>query len=248
MLPKHLTASRSLIVSLCVLSAACRNSVTVTPDIAVVLQRQTQELLDAIAAGDRGPWTRYLDDRVIFSAEDGSTKSKTQVIDELKPLPKEIWGKLRVTDFRIELHDKTAVTNYVADEEEGYFGQVLHAKYRSTDTWIDTGDGWRMVASQLLALLDDPPALSLPATTLDDYVGAYSLTPDITYTVSRDGEGLVGTRTGRKPEALKVELRDCLFVPGQPRLRKIFQRDAQGRITGFVERRESWDIVWRRIP
>jgi Domain of unknown function (DUF4440) len=211
-----------LIVSLCVLSTACRSSVT--PDAAGVLQRQTQELLDAIAAGDRGPWTRYLDDRVIFSAEDGSTKSKTQVVDELKPLPKEIWGSLRVTDFRVELHDRTAVTNYVADEEEGIF------------------------ASQLLALLDDPPAMSLPATTLDDYVGAYSLTPEITYTISRDSDGLVGTRTGRKPEALKVELRDCLFVPGQPRLRKIFQRDTNGRITGFVERRESWDIAWRRLP
>jgi hypothetical protein len=45
---------------------------------------------------------------------------------------------------------------------------------------------------------------------------------------------------------LKVELADCLFVPGQTRLRKIFQRDAQGRITGFVERRESWDVQWTR--
>jgi hypothetical protein len=46
---------------------------------------------------------------------------------------------------------------------------------------------------------------------------------------------------------LKVELADCLFVPGQPRLRKVFQRDANGRVTGFVERRESWDIAWRRV-
>jgi Domain of unknown function (DUF4440) len=234
------------IVSLCVLSTACRSSVT--PDVADTLQRQTQELLDAIATGDRGPWTLYLDDRVIFSAEDGSTKSKTQMLDELKPLPKEIWGKLRVTDFRVELHDKTAVTNYVADEEEGYFGQVLHARYRSTDTWIETGDGWRLIASQLLALLDDPPSINLPAATLDEYVGVYALTPEVTYTISRDGDGLAGTRTGRQPDVLKVELRDCLFVPGQPRLRKIFQRDANGRIAGFVERRESWAIAWRRLP
>jgi hypothetical protein len=46
---------------------------------------------------------------------------------------------------------------------------------------------------------------------------------------------------------LKSELADCLFVQGQPCLRKIFQRDATGHVTGFVERRESWDIRWQRV-
>jgi len=35
-------------------------------------------------------------------------------------------------------------------------------------------------------------------------------------------------------------------VPGKPRYRKIFPRDAAGKITGFAERREAWDIVWTR--
>ena len=36
-------------------------------------------------------------------------------------------------------------------------------------------------------------------------------------------------------------------IYGDPRIRKIFQRDALGRIAGFVERRESWDIVWLKV-
>jgi hypothetical protein len=75
----------------------------------------------------------------------------------------------------------------------------------------------------------------------------YALTPDVTYTIVRTNDGLTGERTGRKPEKLLVEVADSLFVPGRPRLRKIFQRNAEGRITGFVERRESWDIAWRRV-
>jgi hypothetical protein len=35
-------------------------------------------------------------------------------------------------------------------------------------------------------------------------------------------------------------------VPGQPRTRKIFQRNSEGKITGFVDRREGEDLVWRR--
>jgi len=41
-------------------------------------------------------------------------------------------------------------------------------------------------------------------------------------------------------------VRDVLFVPEQPRIRKIFQRDAKGKITGFVDRSESWDLVWKK--
>jgi len=37
-----------------------------------------------------------------------------------------------------------------------------------------------------------------------------------------------------------------LFTPGQPRTRKIFQRDAQGRVTGFLSRREERDIVFKK--
>lgn len=216
-------------------------------DVSESLQRQTQEMLDAIAAGDRRPWTRYLHDAVVYGAEDGSTKSKAQLLDEIRPLPKEIWGTLRVTNFRTTLQGKTAITNYTSEEEEGYFGQVLHARYVSTDTWIETPAGWKLLASQVLALRNDPPDIQLADRKLDEYIGVYALTSNVTYTIAREGDGLIGTRTGRKPETLKVELADCLFVPGQPRLRRIFQRDADGHLAGFVERRESWDIAWRRV-
>jgi Domain of unknown function (DUF4440) len=243
---RHRLAASTLIASLCVITTGCRS--TPATDVPGLLQRQTQQLMDAIASGDRDPWTRYVDDEIVYSAEDGSTKSKAQLVDEVRPFPKDIWGKLRVTEFKTARQGKTAITTYVSEEDEGYFGQVIHARYRSTDTWIETGDGWRLIASHVLALRDDPPAINLAVSTLDEYVGIYSLTSEVTYTIRREGDRLVGNRTGRKPEELKVELRDCLFVPGQPRLRKIFQRDTKGAVTGFVERRESWDIAWRRLP
>ncbi len=215
-------------------------------DVALQLERKTRELLDAIAAGNREPWVRYLHDDLIYAAEDGSIKSKAQLLEELQPLPKQIWGKLRVAQFRMVRSGATAVCSYVTEEDEGYYGQVIHARYHSTDTWIETAGEWHLLASQVLALRDDPPQIALPASALDQYVGTYSLTPEVTYTIRRDGDGLVGQRTGRKPETLRPEVADYFFVPGQPRLRKVFQRDAAGRITGFVERRETWDIVWRR--
>jgi hypothetical protein len=63
----------------------------------------------------------------------------------------------------------------------------------------------------------------------------------------RDGDQLIGQREGGSPVAWNAELRDVFFIAGQPRIRKIFQRDANGKIIGFVERRESWDLVWKKI-
>ena len=241
---------RTAVVALCgVLCTARPIAEQGTPeDVTSVLQRQTQQLMDAVASGDRDPWTRFVDDRIVYVAEDGTTKSKDDLLAELRPLPKDIWGRLHLTRFRTVRHGDAAIATYIAEEDEGYFGQVIHARYLTTDTWNRTPAGWRLVASQVLALRDDPPAIDLADRLLDEYVGTYALTDAVAYTIRRDGHELTGVRSGRSPETLKVELLDCLFVPGQPRLRKIFQQNADGRITGFVERRETWDIAWRRRP
>ena len=113
--------------------------------------------------------------------------------------------------------------------------------------WLLTDGTWQMIGSQVIALRADPPAVDLAPAVLDTYVGRYTLSPAVVYIITREGTNLRGQRTGRNEEALKVEVPDVLFVPGQPRLRKIFMRDAAGRLTGFVERRESWDISWQRV-
>jgi len=112
--------------------------------------------------------------------------------------------------------------------------------------WLRTSRGWRLIGAQSGALRWDPPAVTLAADPLDEYVGVYELPPEVRYTIRRDGDTLVGQRTGRPEERIKAEVADLFFVPGKPRLRKVFQRGPDGRITGFVERRESWDIAWKR--
>ena len=109
----------------------------------------------------------------------------------------------------------------------------------------DGGD-WKLYLIHTYAVLKDPPSIALPQKELEQYVGTYSAAPDLTYIIRWDGQRLVGGKKGSSMKPLEVEVRDVLFVPGQPRIRKIFQRDAKGKITGFVDRRESWDLVWKK--
>jgi len=221
---------------------------TAEEDVAAVLRRQTQELMDAITHGSAATWDRYLDAKAIYTTEDGTLQTKAQMVEGTKPLPEGVSGSIKVTDFKATVHGPVAITNYVSDEHEDYHGHKLHCQYRSTETWLQTPAGWRLVAGQVLALRTDPPAAKLTPKQAAEYSGRYALTPKITYEIRQKGGGLEGQQTGRPAEMLKMEAPDVLFVPGKTRYRKVFLRGPDGRVTGFAERREAWDIDWKRLP
>jgi hypothetical protein len=100
---------------------------------------------------------------------------------------------------------------------------------------MSSASGWKLIAPQVLALRTDPPALPLSPAQQD------------AYTIRREGNGLSGQRKGRPATKLKAELVDVFFVPGDYQIRKIFQRGPDQRVTGFLERRESWDVHWKRV-
>lgn len=116
-----------------------------------------------------------------------------------------------------------------------------------TDTWLKTEQGWRLIGSQALAVLQDPPAVALPRETLCSYNGTYRLTREMVTKVACRGDGLSSERTGRNAVTMKAEVRDVFFQPGQPRTRRNFERNDAGAITGFVDRREGLDIRWRKV-
>ncbi|WP_420242827.1 DUF4440 domain-containing protein [Roseiterribacter gracilis] len=191
-------------------------------------------------------WTRLLDDDAIYTDENGKRFSKNEMVATIKPLPTGVTGNLGPVDLRVRRHGDSAVVTYDIDEHEDYHGARLHALYRVTDSWVRRKQGWRLVAGQVLAVPHDPPAVTLPATQLDDYVGSYALGGTERYVITRDGDGIAGSRNGGAAKKIACELRDVFFTPGSPRSRKIFQRDANGRVTGFVDRREGEDVVWVR--
>ena len=227
-------------------SVACHPGLVPPADSEAILRRQTQELSDAVAPGDAKVWERYLDPDVIYVSEAGDLETKASLVPQIVPLPAGISGSITTEQFVIKLHGDTAIVKHVDDEHEVYFGNPIHAQYLTTATWRYTADGWKLVGEQVLATLIDPPAITLPPQQLDDYVGTYRLGDALTYEIRRDGDGLVGQRGGGTAQPLRAEVRDVLFVPGQPRSRKIFVRDAAGTITQLLDRREGRDIVWTR--
>lgn len=210
-----------------------------------LITAQMQEMVDAIVLGDAAVWDKYLDANVIYAEEDDSYKGKAETLKELKPLPKGLGGTIKIELLSYHEEGDVAVALFRQNETERYYGQTIYAKYLTNTTWRKHASGWKMIAGQVLAERTDPPAIVLPASQLAQYVGRYQLKDsESSFTLTLLDGQLVGTRDGRKPAPWSAEASDVFFIVGDPRIRKIFQRDVSGRVTGFVERRESWDIVW----
>jgi hypothetical protein len=152
-----------------------------------------------------------------------------------------------MTDYRLSRAGDVASVIHTDAETEIYHGQTLHATYLTTEAWRRGPDGWKISLIHTTAVLRDPPAAALPAGDLAEYAGRYQAGPDLFFTIRVEDGKLLGSREGRPDAPLLAELRDILFVAGQPRVRKIFQRDGAGRITSFVDRREGVDLAWTRV-
>ena len=211
------------------------------------LLTKTQALVDAIAPGDKGPWTENLDQTFIRMDENGTVRTKEELLGELEPLPAGLVGRIKVEGFRVHQTGELAVTAYEMQEFLDFHGQILHTRFRSVDTWLRTAQGWRLMAQHVAAVLKDPPAIKLSHDELCGYAGKYQLTPKIQATIKCVTDGLEVQREGRPNVTYLPEVRDLFFAPGQPRSRRIFQRGPDGSVVSFVDRREGEDVRWMRI-
>jgi ketosteroid isomerase-like protein len=220
----------------------------VLADDRALLTQHMQDMADALVPGDVTPWNEYLDPDVIYADENGDFTNKAGMIKQVQPMPKGLGGEIKVELLSYREGGDTAVALFRQHETERYYGQTIHASYLTSTTWKKHKDGWQMIAAGTLAERTDPPAITLPASALQKFTGTYKLKDsEPTYTLAVTDGKLMGGRVGRKTSEWKAETRDVFFIPGDNRIRKIFQYGASGKVTGFIERRESWDLVWEKV-
>jgi hypothetical protein len=212
------------------------------------LRKMTGELLGAVASGDWAVWDKYLDDSMVYTSEDGRTLTKAQLKEEIKPLPPGFSGTIEVESADVHLYGDAAVVSHEDLERESVFDQKLVSHYHMTDTWVRKAGRWRLVASQVLVRLQDPaPASLVDRRVWADYAGRYDLSPSVAFVVTREGDRLFGQRTGRARQELLPETETVFFNAGAPRTRKIFARDAAGKVVRIIDRRDGRDLVWTRV-
>lgn len=220
------------------------------PETVRWFQRTEQQLMDAVAAGEKTVWDRAMDPTCVITSEEGEVLDKSHFLASLRPLPPGLTGAIAVKELTVSQYPGFAVVRYLADEWEAVFGQRLTTKYRMTDTFRSVGNDWKMVSSHTSVITQDPPAqrLSTAATAAwPSFAGTYRLLPDgWTLTVELRGGTLYG---GRDPQRLKpfVPLTANAFVLSGSLGEWIFATDAAGRATHILDFRKFEPLVWTRV-
>lgn len=216
---------------------------TITQD---ELVRRTQEIMDAVAVGDRRPFEKYFaPDSMIFD-EKGRSMDKKALVADQSPLPPGYSGTIKLVNPQSRILGNTAILSYDLNETETIFGQNMWARYHETDTWVRRDGQWQIVAEQVLRYYEDPAPGKPEITKYPNYVGTYELAPGKTLTVSAEGKELFSQRTGRAKEQLIPEAPDIFFCQGVEG-RRLFRRDERGKVDALIDRRNNEDVVWRKI-
>ena len=217
-------------------------------NIVARLKGATQELLDAIAPGDRAVWQRHLAEGSIYADEEGRVLTKDELLKELSPLPAGYVGSIKIGETKALSQDGVVVLSHRDREELELYGQKIVTYFHMTNTWARQKDGqWRLVATQVMAVPNERKPAAVDPKSLDAYVGEYQIAPQVTYTVTREGDRLFGQRTGRAREELLPLCTDIFYRKGVWRGEKVFERDTQGRVARMLDRRENNDLVWQKV-
>jgi uncharacterized protein DUF4440 len=206
-----------------------------------------QRLMDAIATGDKRAWDEVTDPGWVLTTEEGQLMGKKQFLDELRPLPAGLKGDISVQDLTVQhVGDAVAIVRFLADEWETVFGQRLSTRYRVTDAYRRDRESWKMVASHVSVVTQDPPAQEVSKDQWPGFVGSYRLLPDgWTLTVElRDGL-LWG---GRDPKKLRqfIPLAPSVFVLSGSLGEWMFVTD-KGAVTHILNFRKFEPLVWTRV-
>ncbi len=209
-------------------------------------QATEQGLMDALASGDKAVWERVMDSACDLTSEEGEVVGRQELLDQLRPLPEGLSGRIVVKDLTVQEFPGFAVVRYLADESESVFGQQISVRYRVTNTYRRNAPDWKLVASHLAVVTQDPPEQQVSSAGWPGLVGSYRLLPaGWTFIVElRDGR-LYG---GRDPARLKplIPLTADAFVLSGSLGEWLFVVE-NGKAIRIVNLRKFATLVWTRV-
>ena len=202
--------------------------------------------MDSLIAGDRTPWKLYFAEDALFFDEKGRDMDTKTMIESIKPLPAGYGGMIKITESKVLFAPGVAILSYISDETQTIYGQELHARFHTTDTWLYRGGRWQVAASQVLRYYEDPAMGMIADKMLNDYVGTYQATPGHVIVVTLEGKQLFAKRDDAERVRMLPESPDLFFRVGAEG-RRLFRRDAAGRVVALVDRRNNEDVLWKKL-
>jgi hypothetical protein len=223
-------------------------SMEARPETKKVLLDIAQQLLDALGTGDTTMWSKHMADDCIVLDWDGNLRNRSQQLRYVHPLPPNYFRTVNIVKPVIIESGNTAVMTFMADERVQVYGQPVTTPYNQTDTYVNIGGQWKLLASMAGEVVNEPITANVSTSILQKYTGTYELGQEMQCTITLKDGRLIQQKTGRQPLELLPETETVFFAKGRPYRSILFIMDsAKSKVIKFIERRAGNDIVWKKI-
>ena len=200
------------------------------------LLRIQREMIDTSLRGDKSAFERYAADAYIETDFNGAVTTRARILDNFLTPPASIKPTLEIQDVQVHVYGDTAAMSSRGIYRAEAKGQKITNSFRTTDVWLRHDGRWQLIASHDSQIPPERVAVNVDPKIFDAYVGAYEISPGLVFTVTREGDKLMGQSTGEKKlHELLPQNETTFFIKGDPDL-DIFVKDEKGQVTHMIFR------------
>jgi len=195
-----------------------------------------REMIDTSLRGDKSAFERYTADTYIETDFNGAVTTRARILDNFLTPPASMKPTFELQDVQVHVYGDTAVMSSRGIYRAEANGQKITNSFRTTDVWLRRDGRWQLIASHGSQILPERVAVKVDPKIYDAYVGEYETAPGLVFTVTRQGDKLMGQSTGEKRlHELLPQNETTFFIKGDPDL-NIFVKDEKGQVTHVIFR------------
>lgn len=233
----------SAISVLCATIAMAQNDSSITPQAQQVIKFMS-ERKHAYERGDASAWGRHVAEQCLFVEAGGRVSSKDQFLAGMEPFVGYTFSAV-VDRVRTVAFGDTIVVIYREKDIRDFGVQRSEGTYIDTDTYARLNHEWELISWTENLLPPEPPIVKLAPQIYDKYVGRYEVNPKATFTVTRDGNKLMGQYSGEQKFELLPASRSDFFTHGDSAVYE-FVWDKSGRVVGHIYRTEGVEVKYTK--
>lgn len=207
-----------------------------------------QSLYSALAGTDTAILARQLGDDLVWTVGvSGTDYTRKQILKLVADRPTGSAPRTVIDSVHTDTIANIIFASSRRTDHQTLGGVDFPTTWRVLDAFTQRDGRWQLVRhTQTWLVTPVQPIADLDSAALLPFVGRYEAAPGYVDDVHLDGDHLVATLTGYPPGARLVPVSATVFSPDGTGALIAFERDATGRVVGYVQGYPDGRVMRRR--
>ncbi len=238
---------------------ACRSAplavrAEASADTRGIVTQRVRATFDAIARADTTTLGGLLSGSVRwFSPSSGAVYTRSQLVGAVSGLPAAVAIRYVVDSVRVWSAGSVATAEYRLTDSRTFAAHTNTFTSRGLDVFTWEAGAWRLRQHAQTWVLRSPTTVRMDTTALRAFVGRYDRGDGYIDDVHLEASGLTATSSAEKTMgalgAHLLPVSENAFSPEGIAPLIVFERDAAGRVTGYVQQQPDGVVARaRRLP